>query len=150
MIWRVFSQSMYALSCVFSAPQKHLDSKSNDENNFQLNTTSLELMLCPFTGPKMFCAGPNFLSRPKNLTAFECLFKNQFYWMQIIFWSGTKCFWLTQYVNKVLVWLWHKKFGPAQNILGPVKRQGISLLTGKSFQFLNWNTYIRIRAWWRF
>ena len=26
-------------------------------------------MPCPFTGPKMFCAGPNFLSEPKNLNA---------------------------------------------------------------------------------
>jgi hypothetical protein len=25
------------------------------------------LMPCPFTGPKMFFAGPKFLSRPKNL-----------------------------------------------------------------------------------
>ena len=25
----------------------------------------------PFTGCKMFCAGPNFLSQPKNLTAFN-------------------------------------------------------------------------------
>ena len=37
--------------------------------------TSLEmdgtLMPCPFTGPKMFCAGPSFLSEPKNLTAFS-------------------------------------------------------------------------------
>ena len=24
------------------------------------------LMPCPFTGPKMFCAGPNFLSQPKK------------------------------------------------------------------------------------
>ena len=29
------------------------------------------IMPCPFTGPKMFCAGPNFLSQPKNLTAFS-------------------------------------------------------------------------------
>ena len=29
------------------------------------------LMPCPFTGPKMFCADPNFLSQPKNLTAFS-------------------------------------------------------------------------------
>ena len=43
--------------------------------------------------------------------------------MQIIFLSGTKCLWLAQYVNKFLDWL--KKFGPAQNILGPVKGQGI-------------------------
>jgi hypothetical protein len=26
-------------------------------------------MPCPFTGPKMFCTSPNFLSQPKNLTA---------------------------------------------------------------------------------
>ena len=51
---------------------------------------------CPFTSPKMFCAGPNFLSQPKNLTAFSasskllCRHKNQFCWMQIIFLSGTK------------------------------------------------------------
>ena len=25
----------------------------------------------PFTGPKMFCASPNFLSQPRNLTAFS-------------------------------------------------------------------------------
>ena len=52
-------------------------------------------MPCPFTGPKMFCAGPNFLSQPKNLTAFSAV-------------------------------VWHKKFGPSQNILGPVKGQGNS------------------------
>jgi hypothetical protein len=45
--------------------------------------------------------------------------------MQIIFWSGTKYLRLAQYENKFLVR--HKKFRPAQNILGPVKGQGISL-----------------------
>ena len=30
----------------------------------------MKLMPCPFTVPKMFFAGPNFLSQPKNLTAF--------------------------------------------------------------------------------
>ena len=29
------------------------------------------LMPCPFTGRKMFCAGPNFLNQSKNLTAFS-------------------------------------------------------------------------------
>jgi hypothetical protein len=29
------------------------------------------LMPCPFTGPKMFGAGPSFLSQPKNLTAYS-------------------------------------------------------------------------------
>ena len=28
-------------------------------------------MPCPFTGPKTFCAGPNFLCQPKKLTAFS-------------------------------------------------------------------------------
>ena len=32
-------------------------------------------MLCPFTGPKIFCACPNFLSQPKNLTAFSTFSK---------------------------------------------------------------------------
>ena len=32
-------------------------------------------MPCPLTGPKMFCAGPNFLSKPKNLTAFSASLK---------------------------------------------------------------------------
>ena len=30
-----------------------------------------ELMPCPFTGPKIFCAGPNILCQPKTLTAFS-------------------------------------------------------------------------------
>ena len=45
--------------------------------------------------------------------------------MHIIFLSGTKFLWQPQYVNKFLVR--HKKFGPAQNILEPVKGQGINL-----------------------
>ena len=28
-------------------------------------------MSCPFTGSKVFCAGQNFLSQPKNWTAFS-------------------------------------------------------------------------------
>ena len=88
------------------------------------------VMPCPFTGPKMFCAGPNFLSQPKNLTAYSAsslvlaqkpILLNANY----LFFSGTKCLELTQYVNKCLVW--HKKFGPAQNILGPLKGQGICI-----------------------
>ena len=31
---------------------------------------SRHLMPCPFTGPKMFCAGQKILSQPKSLTAF--------------------------------------------------------------------------------
>ena len=50
--------------------------------------------------------------------------KHQPYWMQIIFLSVTKCFLLAQYVNKFMVR--HKKFGPEQNILGPLKGHSIS------------------------
>ena len=28
--------------------------------------TQVRFLPCPFTGPKMFCAGLNFLSQPKN------------------------------------------------------------------------------------
>ena len=72
-------------------------------------------MPCPFTGHKMFCADPNFLSQPKNLTAFSASSKtfvleqhHLFVWHKM-FVTGTIC----------------KKFGPAQNILRPVKGQGI-------------------------
>ena len=64
-------------------------------------------MPCPFTGPKMFCAGPNILCQPKNLTAFSASSKTNF----------TEC-------NHLFVQ--HKMFGLAQNILGPVEGQGIS------------------------
>ena len=40
-------------------------------NSFLNLGVSSSLMPCPFTGPKMFCAGPNFLSQSKNLTAFS-------------------------------------------------------------------------------
>ena len=66
----------------------------------------------PFTGPKMFCAGPNFLSQSKNLIAFSASTKTNF----------TECkssFVLAQYVNQFLVW--HKQFKLAQNILRPVE-----------------------------
>jgi hypothetical protein len=55
-------------------------------------------MPCPFTVPKMFCANPNFLSQPKNLTAFS---------------ASSKTFVLAQ--NSILLnanhlFVWHKMF----------------------------------------
>ena len=76
-------------------------------------------MLCPFTGPKTFCTGPNFLSQPKNLSAFRAFSKTFVPTQKPILLNA----------NHRLVW--HKKFEPAQNtlgVLGPVKGQGISLL----------------------
>ena len=85
-------------------------------------------MPCPFTGPKMFCASPNFLSQPKNLTAFSASSKTFVLAQKPILLNANHIFvWhkMPQYVNRFLGWL--KKFGPAQDILGPVKRQGISI-----------------------
>ena len=42
-------------------------------------------------------------------------------------------------VNNFLVW--HKKFGPAQNILGPVKGQGISVKTSGRFFLILWPSH---------
>ena len=93
-------------------------------------------MPCPFTGPKIFCAGPNFFSQPKNLTGFSAssepfvpaqktilLNANHLLSRHKIFVTATICkeiFGLAQ------------KFGPAQNILGPVKGQGNSASYSKS------------------
>ena len=71
------------------------------------------LCLVFFPGPKMFFANPNFLSHPKHLTAFSASAKP--------FCRHKKPILLN--VNHPFVW--HKKFGPAQNILGPIKGQGI-------------------------
>ena len=46
------------------------------------------VMPCPFTGPKMFCAGPIVWLRLVPLQKLLCWHKNQFHWMQIIFLSG--------------------------------------------------------------
>ena len=101
-----------------------------------------------FVPVQMFWAIPKIWLHLVPLQKLLCQHKNQFYWMQIIFWSGTKCLWLAQYVKKILVW--HKKFGPAQNIFGPVKGQGISFFfaelflktTTFQFRYKNfWTTY---------
>ena len=87
------------------------------------------LLPCPFTGHKMFCAGQNILCKPKNLTAFSASSKTFVIAQKPILlnanhlFSGTKYLWLPQYANKFLVW--YEKFGLVQNILGPVKGQGI-------------------------
>ena len=88
-------------------------------SNFRHKLTNLP---CPSTGPQMFCAGPNILGQTKN-------------WIlgpSKKFCTGTKTeftLWKSSFglvqkvVNQFLVW--HKIFGPAQNVLGHVKEQGI-------------------------
>ena len=55
-------------------------------------------MLCPFTGRKMFCAGPNFMCQPKNLNAFSASSKT--------FVPGQKPILL----NAKSSFVWHKMF----------------------------------------
>ena len=55
-------------------------------------------MPCPFTSPKMFCAGPNFLSQRKNLTAFSASSKT--------FEQAQK----TILLNANQLFVWHKMF----------------------------------------
>ena len=79
-------------------------------------------MPCPFTGPKMFCAGPNFLSQPKNLTAFSASSKtfvpaqklilrnaNHLFAWHKIFVTGTKCQYIFGLAQKI--WTSTKHFG---------------------------------------
>ena len=61
----------------------------------------------------MFCAGPNILCQTKRSFAFS----------KIGFCVGTKVF--EEALNAIKFWEWLITFGLAQNILGPVKGQGI-------------------------
>ena len=52
-------------------------------------------MPCPFTGPKMFCAGQSILCQPKNLTAFS---------------ASSKTFVLADFLNANNLFVRHKMF----------------------------------------
>ena len=78
-------------------------------------------MSCRFTGRKMFCASPNFLCRTKNLFTYCASHKH---FSKIDFRGGLKVF--EEALNAVKFLGWLIKFEPAQNILGPVKGQGIN------------------------
>ena len=88
-------------------------------------------MPCPFTGPKMFCAGPIFWASLKiwlHLMPVKnnlCKTKRWFAFSKIVFCASTKVF--EEALNSVKFLDWLKKFGLAQNILGPLKGQGISI-----------------------
>ena len=58
------------------------------------------------------------------ITNFLCQAKRWFAFSKIVFCAGTKVF--EEALNAVKFLDCLKKFGPAQNILGPVKGQGIS------------------------
>ena len=75
-------------------------------------------MPCPFTGPKMFCAGPNFLSQPNNLfthcQTFCARQKDDLHLVKLVFvpasfWRGTKCSQIFGLAQKI--WTGTKHFG---------------------------------------
>jgi hypothetical protein len=71
-------------------------------------------MPCPFTGPKMFWAGPNFLCQTKiylhivAVTNILCQTKRFFAFSKIGFCAGTKVF--EEALNAVKFWGWLKIF----------------------------------------
>jgi hypothetical protein len=63
----------------------------------------------------------NFSAPPKCFVPAQklnLLYENHLFGLAQEVWD-----WHNTYVNQFLVW--HKQFGPAQNVLGPVKGQGI-------------------------
>jgi hypothetical protein len=73
----------------------------------------------------MFCARPKIYLHIVAVTNILCQTKRCFAFSRIIFCAGTKVF--EEALNAVKFLGWLKKFGPAQNILGPVKGQGINI-----------------------
>ena len=71
-------------------------------------------MPCPFTGRKMFCASPNFLSQLKNLTAFSAGTKTNFteckssFCLHKMFVTGTICKYIFGLTQKI--WTGKKHF----------------------------------------
>ena len=55
---------------------------SEEKNHF---VTSQNLMPCPFTGPKMFWAGPNFLCQIKNLFTYCARQKDNLHSVKLFF-----------------------------------------------------------------
>ena len=90
-------------------------------------------MPCPLTGRKMFYAVPIFLCRTKNLFTNCAKQKVDLHSVKLVFVPVKKFF--EEALNAVKHLGWLKKFGPAQNILGPVKGQVISYLPSFSGRF---------------
>ena len=77
-------------------------------SNCSVIDSSIVFCLVLLQVPKCFVPVQIFWTSPKiwlhlvPLKKLLCRHKNQFYWMQMIFLSGTKCLWLAQYINQFL------------------------------------------------
>ena len=74
---------------------------------------------------QIFCARPKSYLNIVTVTNILCQTKRWFAFSKIVFCVGTKVF--EEALNAVKFRGWLKKFGMAQNILGPVKGQGITV-----------------------
>ena len=74
---------------------------------------------------QFFCARPKIYFYFVAVTNILCQTKRWFAFSKIGFFASTNIF--EEGLNTVKFLGWHKIFGPAQNILGPVKGQGISM-----------------------
>ena len=74
-------------------------------------------MPCPFTGPKMFRAGPNFLCQTKNLFTCCARQKDDLHPVKLVFVPVQK--FVKRPLNAIKFLGWLKKFGLAQNIVQP-------------------------------
>ena len=83
-------------------------------------------MPCPFTGPNMFCASPNFLCRTKKWFTYCAMQSQTFCARQKDDFHSVKLVFVPA-LNAVKFLGWLKKFGTGQNIFQPVKGQGISV-----------------------
>ena len=79
-------------------------------------------MPCPFTGPKMFCAGPNIMSQPKQRTVFSASSKTFVLVRKTILLNANHLFvWLKMFVTGTICKL---IFGLAQKIWTSTKHFG--------------------------
>ena len=94
---------------------------------------------------QIFCARPKIYLHIVAVTNILCQTKRWFAFSKIGFCAGTKVF--EEALNAVKFLGWLKQFGPAQNILGLVKGQGIWLET----IYLKWRYkwyFIKISESW--
>ena len=111
---------------------------------------SLDFVLCLvlLQVPKCFGLVQILYARPKihlhivAVTNILCQTNRWFAFSKIVFCASTNVF--EEALNAVKSLGWLKKFGQAQNILGPVKGQGIILMHSKIFQYKNIYIYIYI------
>ena len=115
---------------IFAQPiQLYWLSENQNPDKFSYSAAQLLSNALSFYRSQNVLCQSKYFEPGQKFDCIQCLFKNFCAGTKknlLTFFFGKKCLRLPQYVNTYFVW--HKKFGLAQNILGPVKGQGIRLL----------------------